>query len=140
MNVNWILSNLEEAQEQLGKTIEQLKTKQQDYGVGQFIVEIEEVYHHLNIAWNSRDASEEQARKCSDEDFYAWRQFPVEDFYFGPYKLLPNQSLKLTAEAEVVSRCAQEDELVVAARRQCGTVFRVVRKESYQRRSLAPVR
>jgi hypothetical protein len=51
--------------------------------------------------------------------------------------LPPNQSLKLTAEAEarqkvehggqMVSRGAQENELVVAARRQCETVVRKVR-------------
>ena len=52
----------------------------------------------------------------------------------------PNQSLKLTAEAEVQTRSAQENKFVVAARRQCETVFRIVRKYSYQRRSLAPVR
>jgi hypothetical protein len=51
-----------------------------------------------------------------------------------------NQSLKLTAEAQVVSRCAQDNELVIAARRQCWTALRIVRKYSYQRRSLAPVR
>jgi hypothetical protein len=38
-----------------------------------------------------------------------------------------NQSLKLTAEAEVVSRCTQENELVIATRRQFGTVVREVR-------------
>ncbi len=41
-------------------------------------------------------------------------------------ELPANQSLKLTAEAEVVSRCAQENEIVVAARRQCGGVVRDV--------------
>jgi hypothetical protein len=64
--------------------------------------------------------------------------------------LPPNKSLKLTAEAEarqkmehggqVQTRSAQENELVIAARRQCWTVVRIVRKYSYQRRSLAPVR
>jgi hypothetical protein len=39
----------------------------------------------------------------------------------------PNQSLKLTAEAEVVSRNAQENKLVVAARRQCWTDVRILR-------------
>jgi len=55
-------------------------------------------------------------------------------------RLPANQSLKLTAEAEVVSRCTKENELVVATRRQCGTEVRIVRRLSYQRRSLAPVR
>ena len=41
--------------------------------------------------------------------------------------VLPNQSLKLTAEAQVETRDAQENELVLAARRQCGTVVRIVR-------------
>ena len=52
----------------------------------------------------------------------------------------PNQSLKLTAEAGVETRSAQENELVVATRRQFETAVRKVRKYSYQRRSLAPVR
>jgi len=49
----------------------------------------------------------------------------------------PNQSLKLTAEDEarqkvehggqVETRSAQENEFVVAARRQCETVVRIVR-------------
>jgi hypothetical protein len=38
-----------------------------------------------------------------------------------------NQSLKLTAEAEVETRGAQENEFVVAARRQCWTALRIVR-------------
>jgi len=40
----------------------------------------------------------------------------------------PNKSLKLTAKAEVVTRSAQENELLVAARRQCWTALRIVRK------------
>ena len=39
----------------------------------------------------------------------------------------PNQALMLTAEAEVVSRCAQENQLVVAVRRQCETAVWEVR-------------
>jgi len=47
----------------------------------------------------------------------------------------PNQSLpkgaqrarKLTAEAEVVSRSAQENEFIEATRRQCETEVRIVR-------------
>jgi hypothetical protein len=38
-----------------------------------------------------------------------------------------NQSLKLTAKAEVVSRYAQENGFVVATRRQCWTALRIVR-------------
>jgi hypothetical protein len=40
---------------------------------------------------------------------------------------LPNNSLKLTAEAQVQTRSAQENEFVVAARRQCKTEVRIVR-------------
>ena len=39
----------------------------------------------------------------------------------------PNQSLKLTAKAEVETRSAQENEFVIAARRQCWTALRIVR-------------
>ena len=41
--------------------------------------------------------------------------------------LRANQSLKLTAEAQVRTRSAQENEFVVAARRQCWTEVRIVR-------------
>ncbi len=51
-----------------------------------------------------------------------------------------NQSLKLTAEAEVVSRYARENELILASAPQMEIEIRIVRKYSYQRRSLAPVR
>ena len=38
-----------------------------------------------------------------------------------------NQSLKLTAEARVQTRGAQENEFVVATRRKCETVVQIVR-------------
>jgi hypothetical protein len=51
-----------------------------------------------------------------------------------------NQSLKLTAEAEVVSRYTKENEFIIANAPLMEITFRIVRKYSYQRRSLAPVR
>jgi hypothetical protein len=43
------------------------------------------------------------------------------------FGLRANQSLNLTAKAEVVSRCAKENAIVVSSRRQCETEFRIVR-------------
>jgi hypothetical protein len=33
---------------------------------------------HVNTACNARDASQERAEACSEEDFAAWNQFPAD--------------------------------------------------------------
>ena len=52
----------------------------------------------------------------------------------------PNQSLKLTAEAQVQTRNAQKMGHYKPTRRDMSSEVRVVHRLSYQRRSLAPVR
>jgi hypothetical protein len=37
------------------------------------------LYHHLNTAWNGRDQTDEQHRRCTDEDFARFRKFPKEE-------------------------------------------------------------
>jgi len=54
------------------------------------------------------------------------RSTPVINLF--AFTVRANQSLKLTAEAEVETRDAQENELVVAARRQCWSALRKVRQ------------
>jgi hypothetical protein len=34
------------------------------------------MYHHLNSAWNGRNATDEQWRECTDEDYQKWQKFP----------------------------------------------------------------
>ncbi len=83
MNKDYVLYNLEHAQEALGELIADVKSNR-PYDYGEYVVDMGHVYHHLNTAWNARDATKEAADVCSEEDFYRWRQFPPEDeIYLG---------------------------------------------------------
>ena len=75
MTRDYVLWNLREAAEELSKTIESLRTDS-DYGDSELAVAMSHLYHHLNTAWNARNATRLQVEKCSAEDFLAWRQFP----------------------------------------------------------------
>jgi hypothetical protein len=75
MNREWILSNLKEAHEELQGVIEGFE-KRSDYDIGEYYVAMMHLYHHLNMAWNSKDASEKEVSTCSEENFSKWRQFP----------------------------------------------------------------
>jgi hypothetical protein len=82
MNKDYVLYNLDEAQKALGEIIADMRSNR-DYNYGEYIVDITHVYHHLNTAWNARDADKAATDKCSEEDFIRWRQFPTEDIYLG---------------------------------------------------------
>jgi len=84
MNKEYVLYNLTHAVEALDKLIADMKSDA-DYDYGNYVVDIAHVYHHLNTAWNARDATKAAADECSEEDFYRWRQFPSEEeIYLGP--------------------------------------------------------
>jgi hypothetical protein len=82
MNTEFMLWNLKEALESLQQMIQEIES-QDDYDYGEYIVEITHLYHHLNTAWNAQDADEERVKRCSEEDFYNWRRFPIEDIYLA---------------------------------------------------------
>ena len=77
MNKEFVLFDLREALEELQRTINEIETDD-DYGNEEFQVAMSHLYHHLNTAWNSRDASSERHIECSNEDFKQWRRFPKE--------------------------------------------------------------
>jgi hypothetical protein len=77
MNRDVVLSNLREAAESLTNLIAEM-TADFDYAQDQLWVDISHVYHHVNTAWNARDASVSRVEACSAEDFKAWRQFPAD--------------------------------------------------------------
>ncbi len=81
MNRDSILFHLGEAKEELDRTINEI-TRNSDYDAEEFQVAISHLYHHINTAWNGRDASAERHRECSQEDFEAWRKFPNESELF----------------------------------------------------------
>ena len=47
-----------------------------EYASEEFLVAMGHLYHHLNTAWNGREASPERTARAAREDFDAWRQFP----------------------------------------------------------------
>jgi hypothetical protein len=75
MNHEWVLHHLTEASEELTKTISQIR-QQPEYGPGELFVAMSHLYHHINTAWNAREASEDQVRRVSDADFKRWSAFP----------------------------------------------------------------
>jgi hypothetical protein len=84
MNKDYVLYNLREAQQALGSFIAEIETDP-DYSIDAPAddtgcwVQFAHIYHHLNTAWNARDASEAATNECSEEDFFRWRRFPSED-------------------------------------------------------------
>ena len=81
MNRGWVIEHLRDAHEELSRTIAEMEADS-SYDVGEFIVAIQHIYHHLNTAWNSRDETAEGVAAISDEKFYEWRRFP-RDIYLG---------------------------------------------------------
>lgn len=57
---------------------------------GIIAVMIEHIYHHLNWAWNCRNADEARAIRCDNRDFRRWGKFPKE----WPELWLPPNSCK----------------------------------------------
>lgn len=81
MNKNFILFNLGEAQEEIERIISDLKSGS-DYDYGEYVVAMTHLYHHINTAWNARNAPKKRVEKCSEKDFKNWRQFPREGELF----------------------------------------------------------
>lgn len=77
MNRDWVLHHLREAREELGRTIDEIVATP-DYDVGELLVSMSHLYHHLNTAWNARDAAESAVREVSAEDFKRWSRFPAD--------------------------------------------------------------
>ncbi len=75
MNKNWVLYHLKEALEELERTIREIEAEA-EYEEPEFTVAITHLYSHLNTAWNSQNASDQETSACSEENYSKWRQFP----------------------------------------------------------------
>jgi len=75
MNRDWVLFHLKEGQEELARTIRDLEGDP-TYEYGDFWPAMQHLYHHLNTAWNARDATPAQVDAHTDEDFKRWTKFP----------------------------------------------------------------
>ena len=81
MNKEYIIYNLREAQEEIEETIQNLETDT-EYEFGDYIVAMSHLYHHINTAWNARDAGELEVEECSENNFAKWRKMPSTDELF----------------------------------------------------------
>ncbi|HET8577241.1 MAG TPA: hypothetical protein VFO18_09100 [Methylomirabilota bacterium] len=77
INRDFVLFHLQEASEEMTRTIREIETDP-EYGIGELVVAMMHLYHHVNTAWNGRQAPPETASQASEEDFAAWRRFPPE--------------------------------------------------------------
>ena len=78
MNKPWVLQQLDQAHFELGQLIDRIRADEDD-GFPELQVRLPFVYRHLNCAWNTRQASDEEI----DEGFKTqrsqtadWRGFP----------------------------------------------------------------
>jgi hypothetical protein len=84
MNKEFILSNLRDAAQELASTIHDIESDT-EYEYGNFAVAMNHLYHHLNTAWNGRNASDAEVKECTEDNFFKWRQFPNSDeIYLEP--------------------------------------------------------
>jgi hypothetical protein len=71
--IDYTLWNLKEAAEQLARIVASLESGDtEEFNPAN----VDLLYHHLNTAWNARDATAKQVEECSEADFFAWRRFP----------------------------------------------------------------
>jgi hypothetical protein len=77
MNREWVLHNLGEARGELSTMIVEMHASR-NYDYAEFWVTMQHVYHYLNTAWNSREATAQEVEEATDEDFNRWSQFPAD--------------------------------------------------------------
>lgn len=75
MNKEHVLFHLREAKEELDSLIRDV-TSEPDFEFGEYVVGMSHLYHHVNTAWNGRDASPQDAEECTQSNFDSWRQMP----------------------------------------------------------------
>ena len=76
MNIRHTKHHLSEAMEQLQETLDAINSS--EFSESQLQIDLEHLYHHLNTAWNARNASEEETKECSDENYNKWGEFPTD--------------------------------------------------------------
>jgi hypothetical protein len=77
MNPNVISFHLQEAVQELTRTIQQVQ-ENNNFEFEDFQVAMSHIYLHLNTAWNGRNQTDEEFSKCSQETFQRFRRFPKE--------------------------------------------------------------
>ena len=58
------------------KKLTELSAKKGQIRPDVMVVMIEHIYHHINWAWNCRNADEARAIRCDEGDYCRWEKFP----------------------------------------------------------------
>jgi hypothetical protein len=75
MTRDFVLWHLREATEAITQMVAEMEADS-DYSEGELMIAMGHLYHHLNTAWNARNASLGRTHKCNARDFKAWSRFP----------------------------------------------------------------
>jgi hypothetical protein len=73
-HVTWHLS---EARAAIDGILEELASSR-DYDESEFWVDMQHAYHHLNTAWNARNATVDQVARAGDAEFNRWSALPTD--------------------------------------------------------------
>jgi hypothetical protein len=82
MNARFISSNLKEAEEELRRLITDTESGE-ELSFKDFHVAMAHIYHHLNSAWNGRNATDTEWRECTEANFQKWQSFPRDLPFIG---------------------------------------------------------
>ena len=71
-----LLSELEDAQEGIASLLKDMTTDRKNFDEASLQVHMAHIYGHINRAWNSRNATDEQHDDNALQD--AWSKFPTD--------------------------------------------------------------
>jgi hypothetical protein len=77
MNRDWVKFHLGEAREAIEQTLLELEADP-EYDDSEFWVSMQHLYHHINTAWNARNASAGEVEPVKEADFNQWSRFPTD--------------------------------------------------------------
>ncbi|HEX8552798.1 MAG TPA: hypothetical protein VF681_14720 [Abditibacteriaceae bacterium] len=71
LNKIWVSFELQDLAEHLADVLDRLRDE--DYDEAEYRIDIGHAFHHLNSAWNARNAEDEEP---TEENLKKWAQFP----------------------------------------------------------------
>jgi hypothetical protein len=77
MNKDQVLFHLQEAAEELNRTVAELEGDP-EYCEAELYVAMQHLYHHVNTAWNSRRVDPTDLERATDQDFNTWGAYPAD--------------------------------------------------------------
>lgn len=73
MKKDYVLFHLEEAKEALGALINEINNDQ-EYEIGNFTVDLQHLYWHINSSWNGKHKS--MGDDFTEQEIESYREFP----------------------------------------------------------------